>query len=562
MTDATITINLDGTGTVLLEGITTDVQGTTAADARRQAINHVTQRAAALGRPISATAHESGRVYPVLVDTDGTVSQLTRNDGAASAATLAQEPGPAPIVTEVPVAQADTAIDPGATRPGVITHNNEDLNGPSTSQPTPASDPVKFDPPMASTASPETAITGGPGTTAPTPPPAAPLDEAANVPQIPELPELFDDGGYEVTAVRSTTHAALVTDPRWVTLSQQPAEQGIRGAFNGMGLKIAPAEQELEQRREALLQEVAREEEERVAEEERARTRAAQEGRRAARDREQAERVKAERAVIQTNFGEPKTASLMNDKGGVGKTTDNLCIADAFGRIRGGDVVTWDANETRGTMGFRAQKDNHRRNVVDFLNEAATDFTTVEGSKRSTLTRYTRQQGDSKFSVLASHESRESQDQVDADAFRTVHEILSRFYSLILVDTGNNHTADHFQAALAATDQLVIPVSPGEDGAYAAELMLDNFIGQGYGHLVKNAIVLLHDSATRHGDAREIAAKFENRVRTILPIPFDPILDSGGEIDFDTLQPATRTAYQTAAAAIAQGLADTDRQAS
>lgn len=56
-----------------------------------------------------------------------------------------------------------------------------------------------------------------------------------------------------------------------------------------------------------------------------------------------------------------------------------------------------------------------------------------------------------------------------------------------------------------------------------------------------------------------VRSKFENRVRTILPIPFDPLLDDGGEIDFDALQPATRAAYQTAAAAVAQGLADTDR---
>lgn len=90
--------------------------------------------------------------------------------------------------------------------------------------------------------------------------------------------------------------------------------------------------------------------------------------------------------------------------------------------------------------------------------------------------------------------------------------------------------------------------------------MLTNSIGQGYGYLVKNAIALLHDSATRQGDAREIAAKFENRVRNILPIPFDPILDAGGEVDFDALQPATRAAYQTAAAAIAQGLANTESQ--
>src|SRR5690606_36334677 len=101
-----------------------------------------------------------------------------------------------------------------------------------------------------------------------------------------------------------------------------------------------------------------------------------------------------------------------------------------------------------------------------------------------------------------------------------------------------------------------VPVSPGEDGAYAAELMLDNFIGWGYGDLVKNAVVLLHDSATQHGDARAIAAKIENRVRAILPIPFDRILDAGGQIDFDALAPATRPASHTAAATIPHGLAD------
>jgi hypothetical protein len=244
------------------------------------------------------------------------------------------------------------------------------------------------------------------------------------------------------------------------TIAQQPATQGLRGALNGMGLKLAPTEEELAERREALRQEIAREEEARRADEQLAREEVVQETRRAARARAAAEKDRAERAIIQTNYDEPKTASFMNDKGGVGKTTDALCIAAAAGRIRGGDVIAWDANETRGTMGFRALKDRHSRSVVDFLQEAAEDFTTVEGSRRTTLTRYTRGQGDNKFSVLASDESRKKQDQVDGDAFRTVHEIVGRFHSLIIVDTGNNHEVSHFKAALAATDQLVIPVSP------------------------------------------------------------------------------------------------------
>ncbi|WP_443352546.1 hypothetical protein [Brachybacterium tyrofermentans] len=40
--------------------------------------------------------------------------------------------------------------------------------------------------------------------------------------------------------------------------------------------------------------------------------------------------------------------------------------------------------------------------------------------------------------------------------------------------------------------------------------MLTNSIGQGYGDLVKSAIVLLRHLDTRQGGAREIAANMEN----------------------------------------------------
>ena len=326
-----------------------------------------------------------------------------------------------------------------------------------------------------------------------------------------------------------------------------------------MGLKLSPTEAELDERRETLRRDIAREEGMRLADEQHARDEAAQESRRAAREREAAAKDKAQRAIIQTNYRDPKTVTVANRKGGVGKTTGIYCIAATAGRIRGGDVIAWDANETQGTLGFRAQKDNHSRSVVDLLEEAAEDFTTVQGSRRSTLMRYTRIQGDNQFGVVASDESSDRQDLVDGDAFSKVHEILSRFHSLILIDTGNNHRVSHFKAALEATDQLVIPISAGADGAHAAQAMVDNFIGLGYGDLVKNAVVLLNDSATRRGDATGIVAKFEDQVRAIVPIPFDPALDSGDEIDFDALQPATRAAYQEATAAIAQGLADAER---
>lgn len=386
----------------------------------------------------------------------------------------------------------------------------------------------------------------------------APAAATVGTPQVREIP------------TEEPTEAApepAEVDLEWDQRAQQPATQGWKGALNGLGLTLAPSDAELVERRAAYDNELAEAERQRLEQEaaaqreaESARQRQEQQTRREARRREEEKTAREQRRVIQTTYGEPKTVAFMNEKGGVGKTTDTYCIGATMGRIRGGDVIAWDANETRGTLGFRAQKDSHTRSVVDLLEEAADDFTTVQGSKRATLTRYTRGQGDNLFGVIASDQSRDRQDLVDGDAFVQVHEILSRFYSLILIDTGNNHRVSHFTSALEATDQLVIPVSAGADGAYAAEVMLDNFTSLGHAELVKNAVVLLHDSATRRGDAGAIAQRFEDRVRAIIPIPFDSALDTGDEIDYDVLAPATRAAYQEAAAAISEGLASTTKE--
>lgn len=533
MSDITITVQDDSTGSITINGAHQPIAAPDVASVRSTAMQQATDHARTTGRTVTVTALDPTGTFHLAIQPDGSITNLP-----APTEPSWEQPATEPVISEVLGAQGDLE----ATRPRTITPATEPPvptaapQVPAVEQGAPVEDPhtfreVQSDPHSSMTPAQQREYQQAPEPTT-QPPAAAPAAE-------PPASDPVD------------------ADPRWIAIAQKPATHGFRGTLNGMGLKLSPTDEELAERRESLRQEIARQEAARLADEQLAQEEAVKETRRAAREREAAEKDRAERAIIQTNYDEPKTVGFMNDKGGVGKTTDALCIAAAAGRIRGGDVIAWDANETRGTMGFRALKDRHSRSVVDFLQEAATDFTTVEGSRRTTLSRYTRTQGDNKFAVLASDESRKKQDQVDGEAFRTVHEIVGRFHSLIFVDTGNNHEVSHFKAALAATDQLVIPVSPGEDGAYAAELMLDNFIGWGYGDLVKNAVVLLHDSATQHGDARAIAAKFENRVRTILPIPFDRVLDAGDEIDFDALAPATRAAYQSAAAAISHGLADT-----
>lgn len=162
------------------------------------------------------------------------------------------------------------------------------------------------------------------------------------------------------------------------------------------------------------------------------------------------------------------------------------------------------------------------------------------------------------------HPSREDptrQDIVGADNFRAVHEILSRFYRLILLDTGNNIRAAHFTEALEHTEQLVIPVAAGRDSATVAQKMMRSLVATGHEDLVRRAVVLLHDlEPAESADpgylhvAQEIAADLEPQVAAVIPIPFDPALKEGARIDPTALSEATRTAYRQAAAAVARSL--------
>lgn len=533
MSDITITVQDDATGSITIDGTHQPITAPDVASVRSTAMQQATDHARTTGRSVTVTANDPTGTFHLAIQPDGSIT----NQPAPTAPSW-EQPATEPVISEVPGAQDDLE----ATRPRTIT--------PATEPPAPAPAPQV------------PAVEQG-----------APVEDLhtfrevqsdlhssmtpAQQREYQQAPEPTTQPPAAAPAAEPPASDPVDADPRWIAIAQEPATHGFRGTLNGMGLKLSPTDEELAERRESLRQEIASEEAARLADEQLAQEEAVKETRRAAREREAAEKDRAERAIIQTNYDEPKTVLVANRKGGVGKTTAIYLLGATTGRIRGGDVVAWDANETQGTLGFRSRKDRHDRSVVDFLEEAATDFTTVEGSKRSTLTRYTRTQGDNQFSVIASDESSERQDLVDGTAFEKVHEILERFYSIILIDTGNNHRVSHFKAALAATDQLVIPVSAGADGVHAAEMVMDNFIGLGYGHLVKNAVILLNDSATRRGDAHNVVAKFENRVRSIVPIPFDPALDHGGEIDFEALQPSTRTAWQEAAAAISHGLAGT-----
>jgi MinD-like ATPase involved in chromosome partitioning or flagellar assembly len=262
-----------------------------------------------------------------------------------------------------------------------------------------------------------------------------------------------------------------------------------------------------------------------------------------------------QRAVdtVRRNFGGLRQITVVNPKGGAGKTVAVLMLAMTFGRHRGGYVLAWDNNETQGTLGMRAQQDFHVRTVRDLLRDL--DHFRGPTGRIGDLSQYVRAQGGAMFDVLASDESATAGEMLSSQAFGDLREAVSRFYKLIVVDTGNNVRAANWQAAIDATDQLVVTMSARNDSAETAARMLDHLEQTGRRDLVRGAVSVVSMPAHRKDvDLPAVQRHFAARTRAVLLAPYEKLLDSGEPIRYDSLSKASSGAWLRIASAVAEGL--------
>lgn len=259
--------------------------------------------------------------------------------------------------------------------------------------------------------------------------------------------------------------------------------------------------------------------------------------------------------AIRRTFDGPRTVVVVNPKGGAHKTTATMLLASTFGLARGGYTLAWDNNETRGTLGWRSSHGQHTRTAVDLLH--ALPELTQRGTLRiGDLDQYVRTQQDEQFDVLASDEDAGSVETVDAASYRSLHDVLSQFYRVLVVDTGNNMRASNWQAAVASADQLVVVSTMREDTAQSAAWALDALRATGRDELVRQAVTILSFPEPKvDKDLRQrLRSHFGALTRGVVEVPHDKALVAGGPIDHASLRPATRDAWLRATAVVADGL--------
>lgn len=295
-----------------------------------------------------------------------------------------------------------------------------------------------------------------------------------------------------------------------------PAAMGFRGWLNGLGMHLAPTALEL-----------------------------------AWRD---------DRATIQRGLLGHKTVAFFNLKGGATKTTCTYLVAATLGRIRGGNILSWDNNENKGTMGDRSTRANHDHTAIDLL-EHIDDFRTPENAPH--LINYVRPQGENKFAVLASQDEGSTRPVIGGEEFSKLHKALRQFYHLILVDTGNASNASNWLAAAEECDEMVIVAKNKEDDAKLAAATIDALVAQGHVDKLRNSvgIITLTQEPTDRGARKKNAERLDRMkdhwgsyLREVIIAPFDTSLDDGDEVVYERLSDETKEAFVKASAAITRGL--------
>ena len=137
-----------------------------------------------------------------------------------------------------------------------------------------------------------------------------------------------------------------------------------------------------------------------------------------------------------------------------------------------------------------------------------------------------------------------------------MHQLLERFYRVILVDTGNNMRAENWLAAAEAADLLVVTSTVREDTGYSGLWMLDALQDAGYEDLKRKTISVISDPSPKVDAklAHDLEQVYEQRTRAVYRVPYDPVLVAGSVVPYAELSEGTRASWLQACAGMAEAL--------
>jgi MinD-like ATPase involved in chromosome partitioning or flagellar assembly len=268
----------------------------------------------------------------------------------------------------------------------------------------------------------------------------------------------------------------------------------------------------------------------------------------AAANEKERRRTQNETIIRQATWTRAVSILVNNPKGGTGKTPTSLLLGGIIASIRGGSTAIVEFSDDPGALNYRAEGSPHLG-----LGELVRDVSGIKTAGQ--LHGYTAPQT-SFANVIASTGRRE---RLTGEAVLAVSSVIDEFYGIRVMDTGNQPTSSAFRGAVAVADVLVIPVLNAGDSVLEAIQLLDELRDAGGqpAELADRAIaVRLTDGRPESESVREEVARLlhDAGVRSMHEIPYDEHIAARGQLTLSSLNPATRDAFASAAAAVIRTL--------
>lgn len=254
----------------------------------------------------------------------------------------------------------------------------------------------------------------------------------------------------------------------------------------------------------------------------------------------------AQLRVWGSSSGECRRQVVGNGQGGVGQSMTTAMLAAACAHERGGEVLAWDNNPARGSLGWRTESSSHDATVQDLLDNAGR---LLDPDAQEAMDTFVHHQREDRYDVLRSNPAT-----INADEFALINHVASHHYRHVVFDSGTDESAPWWRRMIDLSHQLIVPTTVSPDSAESGMLLLRE-LSERDAHsqrLAQDAVVVLtHTQRKVAANTGAVRAGFEEFGATVVEIPFDPALKAV-QLRFGSLARQTQDAWIRVAAVAAE----------
>lgn len=255
---------------------------------------------------------------------------------------------------------------------------------------------------------------------------------------------------------------------------------------------------------------------------------------------------------IRRPFVGHKLTGVLALKGGIGKSSTTIGIGAAIAELRGESPVAIDANPDSGDLAERALGEvlynpAESRSISDIVR----DIEQIDSL--TTLSDYLHIAG--RLHVVAGEQDPALSDALTAEDFLKVHDLLAKYYRIGLVDCGTGVSHPAMAGILSTVKNVVICSGYAVSGARRANAALTWLREHGYAHLADSAVIVItdKDQVSARVNRQAIEEALQEAARSLIIVPHDRKVADGDLLRLDSIDPATKVAYQRIAAAVVDG---------